>query len=170
MEKKSTLDVFFAALIIAVLAASTIIIDQLLKTYMQPVPNQGFVWITFQAWAVYFLAGCTIKGGVKSFLSYVTGIGGSILIIMFAGHLSTLGFWTVPTAVFLLVIPIIMLEKVPWLDFIPALFIGSGACFAFMNYVPGATFANATCTILLYCALGLFYGYITVALRQKFKV
>ena len=31
-------------------------------------------WISFQAWAVYFMAGCTPKMGVKALLGYAGGI------------------------------------------------------------------------------------------------
>ncbi len=44
-------------------------------------------WIAFQAWAMYFMAGCTLKGGVKTFLGYVAGALASIAIFPLMGLL-----------------------------------------------------------------------------------
>lgn len=44
-----------------------------------------------------------------------------------SGKLSEMGFYSFPVAIFTVVIPVIFLEKVKWLDFIPAIFIGAGA-------------------------------------------
>jgi hypothetical protein len=102
-------------------------------------------------------------------LGYIMGIVASIAIMMLGGKLAGMGFYAVPIAVFLVVIPVIFLEKVKWLDFIPAIFIGAGAFFAFMSYVPNATFAVAAKTEIIYCLLGLGYGYITILIRGAYE-
>jgi len=156
--------------IIGILAFLIIVTDQLLSPIMKPSPNNGFSWISFQAWAVYFFAGGNIKGGIKTFLAYAVGIGASILIMVLAGELTpALGFWSVPVAVGLIAFVVIFFEKVEWLSLIPALFIGAGAFFAFMNYVPGATFTNAAITIMVYCTVGILFGVITVNLRVAYE-
>ncbi len=156
--------------IIGILALLIQALDQWLSPMMQPAGNIGFSWISFQSWAVYFLAGCSIKGGIKTFLAYAVGIGASILIMLLGGELtSALAFWAVPVAVGLIAFAVIFFEKVEWLSLIPALFIGAGAFFAFMSYVPGATFTNATITELVYCAIGILFGYITVTLRGAYE-
>jgi hypothetical protein len=38
-----------------------------------------------------------------------------------------------------------------------------------MNYVPGATFCNASLTIMVYCFIGLLFGFITVLLRSNYE-
>lgn len=83
-----------------------------------------------------------------------------------AGWMNGLGFWAVSASLLILVIPVIFLEKVKWLDFIPGIFIGAGA---FMTYVPNASFENAAVTQLIYCALGLLWGWITVTLRTMYE-
>ena len=40
-------------------------------------------WIAFQAWAMYFLAGCTPKMGAKTLVGYAGGILASIAIFEF---------------------------------------------------------------------------------------
>jgi len=156
-------------LIIAVLAFFIQIIDQLLSPLMPPVPNNGFCWIAFQAWAVYFLAGCNIQGGIKALIGYAIGVVGSILIMTMAGWFGGLGFFAVPPAVGLVAFCLIFLERTTWFSLIPSMFIGAGAFFAFMSYVPGATFASAAITEMVYCVLGLLFGFITVALRSMYE-
>ena len=56
------------AFVIAVIAAALQCVDQLLSQNMLT-KYAAFGWISFQAWAVYFLGGCTVKGGVKAFSS-----------------------------------------------------------------------------------------------------
>lgn len=155
--------------IIALLAGTIQVIDQLLHFHVEPSGNVGFGWVAFQAWAMYFLAGGDWKGGLKTLLGYVVGILASIAIMVLGGNFAGMGFYAVPLAIFIVVIPVIFLEKVKWLDFIPAIFIGAGAFFAFMSYVPDATFAIAATTELIYCVLGLFYGYITILIRGAYE-
>jgi len=156
-------------LIIAVLAFSIQIVDQLLSPLMCPKPNVGFCWIAFQAWAVYFLAGCTIQGGIKALIGYSVGILGSILIMNLAGFFVALGFLSVPFAVGFVAFCLIFFERTNWFNLIPAMFIGAGAYFAFMSYVPGATFVTAAITEIVYCILGLTYGVITIVLRKAYE-
>jgi hypothetical protein len=156
--------------IIGVLALLIQTLDQWLSPLMQPLGNKGFSWICFQSWAVYFFAGGTVKGGIKAFLAYALGIGASILIMLLGGALTpALAFWAVPVSVGFIAFVAIFFEKVEWLSLIPALFIGAGAFFAFMSYIPGATFTNATITELVYCTIGLVFGYITVTLRVAYE-
>ncbi|MBL4560741.1 MAG: DUF1097 domain-containing protein [Labilibaculum sp.] len=156
-------------LMIALLAGTIQIVDQVLHLQVEPVGNVGFGWIAFQAWAMYFMAGCDLKGGLKTLLGYIVGIAASIAIMVLGNYFSGMGFYAFPLAVFIVVIPVIFLEKVKWLDFIPAVFVGSGVFFAFMSYVPNANFIIATKTELIYCLLGLVFGYVTVSLRGAYE-
>lgn len=160
---------FVIPFIVALLALSFIVIDQLLSPLLRPMGNSGFGWISFQAWAVYFLAGCTIKGGLKSLLGYATGIVMTILIFELVGVIGQLGFFAVPVAAFALVSLTLFTEKVPPFDFIPAIFIGAGAMVCFLSYIDPTSYGNATFIILLYCFIGLFYGYLTVLLRTAYE-
>lgn len=164
----------FIPIYIAAMAASMQAIDQFLQaTVFAGILGEGakgYGWVGFQAWALYFLAGGNIKGGIKSFLSYVSGVVASILIMFPGGNLApSLGFWSLPFVVLIVVIFVISLEKVPWFDFVPGVFVGAGAFFAFMSYVPGATFAKGAFTILFYCLFGLLYGFITVTIRVWYE-
>ncbi len=146
--------------------------------------GMDMMWIAFQAWAVYFVAGCTPMNGVKAWIGYLTGILASIAILKLTGVPGIKGLpfvggmnLTLAIAVFIVVIPAIMSENLK--NMVPALFIGSGAFFASLSHaaltaaVPGGDentkFLYATQAELIYCALGLTFGYITVFWRGKYE-
>ncbi|MEI6782342.1 MAG: DUF1097 domain-containing protein [Verrucomicrobiota bacterium] len=156
-------------LFIAFLAFTMQAIDQAISKFFPPAGNRGFAWIAFQAWAMYFLAGCTPKNGVRTFLGYGIGILASIAIMTLGPALSGCGFWAFPAAVFVVVVPVICLEKVKWLDFVPSIFVGAGVFFGFMSHIKGATFGGATVSELFYCLFGLVYGYLTVSFRGWYE-
>ncbi|MGL6259207.1 DUF1097 domain-containing protein [Vibrio sp. WXL103] len=155
-------------IMVAVLAFTIQVLDQLLAPTL-PFDNLGFGWIAFITWAMYFMAGCTLEGGKKVVFGYIAGIIASVAIMELSGKFGTLGFWAVPVAIFFVVVPCICLERLPPFDFVPALFVGAGIFFGFMSYVPGATYAIAGFTELLYCAIGLVYGWMTVTARTKYE-
>ena len=149
----------------ALLAFIIVCIDQLIKGYM-PIGSgekEGFTYIAFVAWAVYFFSGCTGKGGVRAAIGYVVGIGFSIGIILLAGLCGKLGsFVAVPLAVFIVVFLVLYLEKVPWVDLIPAMFVASGCFFGIMTYVDKAEFCTAAYVEIIYGFIGLLFGWITI--------
>jgi len=156
---------------IAFLAASFVVIDQLINSFM-PISDQGgFGWVTFQAWAMYFLAGGTVKGGARTFLGYILGIMAAIIIIqLFILMNSSLTFWALPVAVLIVVIPMCAAERAPELfSFVPALFISSAVFFAFGKIYPQASMVAKTITILSYCSIGMIYGFVTVSLRVMYE-
>jgi hypothetical protein len=155
---------------IAALAASFIVIDQLLNSFMPISDKGGFGWVTFQAWAMYFLAGGTFKGGVRTFLGYIMGIIAAVSIIYLVGIFSATGFWALPLAVLIVVIPMCAVERAPsFFDFVPALFVSSAVFFAFGKLYPGSTMTSSAITILTYCAIGMVYGIVTVNLRGFYE-
>lgn len=145
----------------AILAFIIVCIDQLLKAYMPIGSGAGFTYISFVAWAVYFFAG-TANAGVRAWIGYFVGVGFSVLIILLAGLFAATGFFSVPIAVFVIVFLVLYLEKVRWIDYIPAMFVASGCFFGIMNYVPDATFGSAATVELIYGSIGLLFGWFTV--------
>ena len=155
---------------IAVLASAFIVLDQLISPMMPIDNNKGFGWVTFQAWAMYFLAGCTVKGGIRTFLGYVLGLLSAIIIINLAGALSSTGFWMVPIAVLIMVIPMCSMERAnSYIDFVPAIFVSSAVLFAFKQIYPNTTLTNSSITIPTYCAIGMNLGYITIYIRSAYE-
>jgi len=139
-------------------------------------------WVSFQAWAMYFLAGCTPKMGVKTLIGYGGGIVASIAIFelgkLFGGLNGEKDLWGLYLAAFLVVIVVISMEKVPWCDFVPSYFLGAGVFFALMTYLKQPEGANmGTCTWygtvalaeMVACAVGLLYGAITVVCRVWYE-
>ena len=142
--------------------------------------GMDMMWIAFQAWAVYFVVGCTPMNGLKAWIGYLTGILASIAIIKLTEVPAISGLGGVgglSAAVFIVVIPAIMSENLK--NMVPALFIGSGAYFASLGHaalskaVPSGCqttqFLYAAQSELIYCALGLAFGFITVFWRGKYE-
>jgi hypothetical protein len=146
----------------ALLAFVIVCIDNLLKGSMPIGADKGFTYIAFVAWAVYFFSGCTGKGGIRAAIGYAVGITFSVGIMLLAGVFAATGFFAVPLAVFFVVFVVLYLEKVPWVDLIPAMFVASGCYFGIMTYVPDATFGTAASVEIIYGFIGLLFGWITI--------
>ena len=147
----------------ALLAFIIVCIDQLIKNCMPIGADSGFTYIAFVAWAVYFFSGCTLTGGIKAAIGYVVGVLFSIVIMLLAGAFGAPdNFYAVPLGVFIVVFLVLYLEKVPWVDLIPAMFVASGCFFGIMTYVPEAEFCTAACVELIYGFIGLLFGWFTI--------
>ncbi len=176
-------------ILLGVQAAILMLIAKFIPGSTAAVGGPGLlVFVTFQAWAVYFAAGCTPKNGVKVFLAYFSGIVASIAIMVMGDAMApTLGgTFAYALAVFIVVIPAISLERVPMFDFIPGLFIGSGMFFGIMTLggtvgmVDGepakigiahdlAGFTSVAVPELIGCAVGQIFGFITVTWRTAYE-
>jgi len=159
---------FLIALIIGVFSGFIQVVDQLLSPHILPVGNKGFGWISFMSSAVFGIAGNTVKGGIRSFIAYFLGICAASLIIQGgAVWFSAMGFWAIPFSIAFFVVPVMYLEKVPWLDFIPGLFIAGATCFGLRTYVPGANFSNILVVEMTYATVGLIFGWIMAVLSKQ---
>ena len=146
----------------------------LLNGFIPELAGADAIWIAFQAWAVYFLAGCTLISGIRALIGYATGIAASIAIIELMG---APGISSIPNvsgmniamalAVFIVVVPAIMTEKLK--NMVPALFIGSGAFFGLSGLMDGAEHLAVARAELVYCAVGLLFGFITVFWRGWYE-
>ncbi len=174
-------------LVVSVGIAVQAAIMVLLNGYVPKLCNgMDMMWVAFQAWAMYFMAGCTPMNGVKVFIGYITGIVASVLIVKLMG---APGISALPAnaagmnivmavAVLIVVVPAIMTENLK--NFLPALFVGSGAFFATLGHtalagaLPQGAGANtpliyAAQAVLVYCVFGLIFGWITVTARGKYE-
>jgi hypothetical protein len=155
------------ALIIAVLAGLMQLLDMVTATATH---KYFLAWAGFAAWACYFVAGATPKGGAKVIGCWVAGVIASVIIIELGVWLSgaigsaTAGF---PIAVGLIAFCVILFEKVPALDFIPAWFVGAACFFAFQGQV--GDYKQSVPTILTCAVVGQIFGYATVLFRGKYS-
>ena len=163
--------------IISVLAVTLVMLDGVIPATKIPFL---WTWISFQAWAMYFLSGCTVAGGGKVMLGYLGGAVASTAIMALFGVLgphvgAPVGL---AIAVFIVVIGVISAERVPGFNFVPAWFIGAGVFFGVMNlnttwqwggasswskYLETGTF------LMVSCFVGQIYGYVTVLCRTKYE-
>ena len=139
-------------------------------------------WAAFQAWAMYFMAGCTPKMAGKTFLGYAGGIVASIAIFELGGALQGLNgdtnLWGLYLAVFIVVVVVISAERVPGFDFVPSYFIGAGVFFGLMTHASDsrpagisdyAWYLQIASPILTACAIGLAFGWVTVTFRVWYE-
>ena len=151
------------AAIIAVLAG--------LMQYLDMTITPIVAWAGFAAWACYFLAGCTIKGGLKVIGCWVAGVAASVVILELGERLTgltgsaTVGF---PIAVGVIAFFVILFEKVPALNMIPAWFIGAACFFALNKELNMASYKESVPAILITCVLGQVFGFVTVFLRTQY--
>ncbi len=162
---------------VALQAASMMLLTPYIKIGPESIsgPDLGLLtWVSFQAWAMYFLAGCTPKMAGKTAIGYACGIIAAIAIFKLFGVLvgPLGGYWGLALAVFIVVIPVMCAEKVKILDFIPAWFLGAGVFFA-LQFMSGAGTMAAYVEIaipeMIACVIGLFYGYCTVSFRTRYE-
>lgn len=100
-------------------------IDQILRHAVPPADNLGFTWVAFLAWATYFLAGSTVRGGAKALIGVVIGILYSIGVLVLGDWLGAFGFLASPMAILLLIPLVMYLELGPDLvTLVPAVFVG----------------------------------------------
>ena len=176
------------AIPIGIIAALVQTTDQLFANKLKgvgPLINGGG-WISFQAWAIYFLSGgfnpdgsgaSTPYTGLMALISYALGIIASIAIFELGAAFKALKFWAMPVTLVILVIPVIFLQVCPDpFNYVPALFVGAGVFFGLMSYfpqVPGAfkeetgkwgRYGQAALGELVYCAIGLIAGWLTVTI------
>jgi len=165
---------FFIPVFIALLASSMMVLD----IYKEPTLRHYLPWVSFQAWAMYFLAGCTLKGGGKVMLAYLGGAAASVAIFELAGLCAGwgLGQAAVPVAVFPVVVLVICAERVPGFSFVPGWFVGAGVYFALMGLYkfpgdPGKwdKYLQAGLYLMVSCAVGMVYGIVTVFIRTRYE-
>lgn len=158
------------ALFVGLQACIIQIIDQSIHSMFPPEGNGGFAWVSFLAWATYFMAGCTIKDGVRSFIGFVIGMIAGIVIILLSSPFSSLGFFATPLAILIIATLLFYLEIAPHMfSFVPSVYIACGAYFGCMTYVPEATFSSIFIAELSYLSLGLFFGWMTIAFKTWYE-
>lgn len=166
--KKSTYFIF--AVYVGIQSFLLQLVDQLIGSKIVDGGHSGFVFVAFQAWALYFLLGSSLKGGVKGFCGYALGIIFAVIMIVVAGVFAAAGILALPITA-LIVVPFMMyFEFAPWcLRDTAAFFIGAGAFFGIHNYVSNISIMDTTFVVLLYCFFGLFSGWATSAFRKWFE-
>lgn len=164
-------------LLVGILACLIQVVDQALIGVVSPAmgaAGKGLSWVAFQSWALYFLAGCNVKGGIQVFCSYITGTLGSIAIIMLGGAMTpALAWWAIPAAVGMIAFCVMFFEHTTWLSLIPALFVASGCYFGLMNFAGDFLgenfFMEAFKLEMIYAVLGIVFGFVTITLKGKLE-
>ena len=139
------------------------------------------VWVAFQAWAVYFMGGGSVKMGVKSVIGYAGGIAASICIFKAAAFLDP--FLTIggtPFGLYLIVGVVagllVCLGRFPTIDFVPAYFVGAGVFFALTGYLKAPAnldqftwWLKLAAPEMTACVVGLAFGWGSVTFQTWYE-
>lgn len=122
-------------------------------------------WISFTCWAAYFLAGGSPKEGWRMFVNWACGVGlGAIIILLATAIGPVLGdTHAYPVAMFIVLVPTLLLENVRFLNMIPFIFFGAISLFALGKPVELATFQ----TLGTAGVLGIGLGWMTTSMRSS---
>jgi hypothetical protein len=125
-------------------------------------------YISFIAWATYFLFGASPKPAVHAFVSMIAGIVAAILMFVLSLAFGFVPWWAVPLGVTILVIFMMLAERVKPISNVAAIFVGTGLYFslnaagAFGGVYDLTNYVLVGVTELIYVAIGFIAGYITI--------
>lgn len=156
------------AVLTAVLAGIVTYVTQAMSGW--PIPacaKNGLTFISFVCWACYFVSGCSVKGALNWFVSMAAGIVAGILMFVltfaFSGAMGYL--MAVSVAVVILVIFMMFADRIKLSG--AGVFVGTGLFFS-LNAAHALTtftfgdYCLTGITELLYAAIGLFAGWLTI--------
>jgi len=119
-------------------------------------------WALFLAWVGYGLTGASLLTGLKLLLGVAAGVVAGMFTVFFGPLLEfSFGGLAMPIALGLTCGAIAMLERLPLLNVVPALFLGM-ICFFAADGEPSFTLAG---NLLLATALGILIGWIAGVLN-----
>lgn len=127
-------------------------------------------YVTFCAWAAYFLFGAAPKPALHAYSSMAAGIVAAILMFVLSIAFGFVPWWAVPLAVVILVIFMMWLEKVPPVSNIAAVFLGTGLYFSlsaagvFAGDFSTVMYLKVALVELIYIAIGFVAGWLSIKL------
>lgn len=130
--------------------------------------NSPLSFLAFCAWPAYFMIGATPKKALLAFSSMAFGILAAVAMFILAITFGFSPWWAVPLAVFIVVVFMSWLEKVPPAADIASVFLGTGLYFALSGAgVFGGQFTPANYLLvgvaeLAYVLVGFVAGFLSI--------
>lgn len=162
---------FFYAVCIAAVAFVVDLFTNVLQSAGFIATDASLTFITFICWAAYFVIGANVNSAIKGLFGFLAGIIAAVcmfeLVGVFAGAGMSVGMLAIPLAVFILVIGMLLLEKVPMFNMIAAVFMGTGMFFGLMGTpaIAAKGYFMVGLGELVYAAIGFAAGWLTVYIR-----
>ena len=156
------------AILVGILAGVVTLITNVLQGAGIIATGASLTFVTFVCWASYFLYGADPKGGINGWLSMIPGTICAIFIYLcvgwFAGAGMDVPYVALPLGVVVGVVLMCLCEKLPKGNNVAAVFVGAGLFFGIMGAPDASAKGYLLVAIgeLLYAALGLFAGFLTV--------
>jgi len=124
-----------------------------------------FTYISFCAWAVYFMVGANPKAAWTAFYSMLAGAIFAIIMFILSIAFGFTPIWAVPVAVIIVVIPMMLTDK--WHLNQAAVFIGTGLFFSISAAGGVASFdakgySLAAVGEMMYVLIGFIAGFLTI--------
>lgn len=167
---------FVLQIAIGALAGLVMLITNLMQVSGFITTEAGLTFVTFISWSCYFFSGSTPKDAFISWCSFIVGIVCAIIIFVCNTILSGFGINSVyvglPLAVVVGVILMDYGEKLPFGNRVSAIYLGAATYFGMMGIpsVASQGYFMVGVAELVYAALGLVAGYLTIVIMDKFAV
>ncbi len=157
---------FLYTILMAVLAGVVTLVTWQMNGFLVP-SSTPLTYITFIAWAGYFLVGANIKDAAVAFASCVPGILAAIFMFVLSILFGFSPWWAVPVAVVILVPFMCYCEKVKPIRNTAAVFLATGIYFSLSaaGAITEFTFkgyALAGITELVYILIGFIAGWVSI--------
>lgn len=124
----------------------------------------SLTFVSFVAWALYFVVGANVTGAAKAFVSMLFGAVAAVFMFILSIAFGLSPWWAIPLAVFIVVLFMVPLEKLKFIN-LAAVFAGTGLFFAADGQLTTYTIPDyATCVAaeMLYILIGLVAGWLTI--------
>lgn len=165
---------FVLQIVIGALAGLVMLITNLMQIAGFVTTEAGLTFVTFIAWSCYFFSGSTPKDAFVSWCSFAVGIVCAIFIFVCNTFLSNMGinsmYVALPLAVMIGVMLMDYSEKLPFGNRVSAIYLGAATFFGMMGIpsVAAQGYIMVGVAELVYAALGLVAGYLTVVIMDRF--
>ncbi len=153
--------------LVALLAGVVDLVTNLLQSAAVFAPSTiSLTFISFVAWALYFLVGSSLSGGAKAFVSILFGAIAAVAMFMLSIAFGFTPWWAVPVAVVIVVLFMMPLEKLKFVS-LASVFAGTGLFFAanaagVLSTFTIADYLNCILAEMLYVFIGLAAGWLTI--------
>jgi len=163
---------FIYTILTAVLSIFVVMLTDFLQNAGFIASGASLTFVTFSSWAAYFLFGANPKSAAAGWLSMILGTVGAIIIYVSATLLAGTGmnfpYLALPLGVAVGVVAMLLFGRLPIANNVAAIFLGAGLFFGTMGAPDAATKGYFLVAVgeLVYAAIGLFAGFLTIAISN----
>lgn len=165
---------FWSSVVIGVLGGIVMLVTNIMQLNGFIANEAGLTFVSFIAWSCYFFSGATPGNALISWLSFIVGIVCAVLIFVLTDVMAGMGLdvmhVALPLAVLIGIVPMCLAERIPYGNRVPAVYLGAATYFGMMGIpaVAANGFFKVAVAELVYAAIGLFAGFLTIKIAALF--